>query len=168
MIIGLLHHGITVSNIDDAIAWYRDVLGLELVHRQRGDNAYTQTLVGIPGAVLEVAQFRVPSQLPRVSTHDIELIQYVKGGTTAEPPAVNQVAAAHLAFLVSDIDSLFRRASSQGATFRNPPTHITEGANQGGFGCYFHDPDGNTLEFIQPSPERLKNIRKVLGEAGDE
>lgn len=160
--LGILHHGITVSNIDDAVSWYRDVLGLELVHRQRGQNAYTPVLVGIPGAVLEVAQFRVRSTMPRISTHDIELIQYVQGGAEGQPPLVNQVAASHLAFLVSDIEELYSRAKEGGAVFRNPPTRITEGANKGGYGCYLHDPDGNTLEFIEPSPKRLQDMMSVI------
>lgn len=162
MILGLLHHGITVSNIEDAIAWYRDVLGLEFVHRQRGENAYTPILVGVPGAVLEVAQFKIPSPLPRLSTHDLELIQYVSQGFDGEPVPVNQVGTAHLAFLVTDIKTLYDRTRAHGALFRNPPTLITEGANEGGFGCYLHDPDGNTLEFIQPSPARLQDMRCLL------
>jgi len=39
--------------------------------------------------------------------------------------------------------------------FANPPVAITAGANNGGFACYFRDPDGITLELLQPSPERL-------------
>lgn len=162
MILGVLHHGITVTDIEQSIAWYGDVLGLELVHRQRQENTYTPLLVGVPGAVLEVAQFRVPGPLPRVSTHDLEIIQYIVGGEMHPSPVVNQVGVAHLAFLVTDIHSLHQRAAHAGATFRNPPTEITEGANVGGYGCYFHDPDGNTLEFIQPSPQRLGVIRSVL------
>jgi lactoylglutathione lyase len=158
VIVGILHHGIVISDIEQAVAWYRDVLGLELVHRQRGENAYTPILVGVPGAVLEVAQFRVSNELPRASTHDLELIQYVRQGVDGALPPVNQVGAAHLAFLVSDIQALYDRATRGGAQFRNPPTRITEGANEGGYGSYLHDPDGNTLEFIQPAPARLEAL----------
>lgn len=164
MLIGLLHHGVTVSDIEKAIAWYRDVLGLEFVHRQRQENAYTPVLVGIPGAVLDVAQFRVPSPLPRLSTHDVELIQYVTAGVDGTPAPVNQVGTAHLAFLVTEIEALYAKATAGGAAFRNAPTAITEGANAGGFGCYLHDPDGNTLEFIQPSPARLDRMQALLAE----
>jgi catechol 2,3-dioxygenase-like lactoylglutathione lyase family enzyme len=165
MIFGILHHGITVSDIDKAVAWYTEALGLELVHRQRQDNAYTQVLVGIPGAVLEVAQLRIPGTPPGPSTHDIELIQYIAQEAEGDPVPVNQVGAAHLAFLVDDIETLAGRARGAGARFRNEPVAITEGANVGGAACYLHDPDGNTLEFLQPSPERLDRIRR-LAEGG--
>ncbi|MFI5693828.1 VOC family protein [Kribbella sp. NPDC051586] len=159
MIFGILHHGITVSDISRAVAWYTEALGLELVHRQRQDNTYTQTLVGVPGAVLEVAQLRIAGTPTRPSSHDIELIQYVAQQAKGQPVAVNQVGAAHLAFLVDDIENLAARARAAGARFRNEPVAITEGANVGGAACYLHDPDGNTLEFLQPSPERLDRFR---------
>ncbi|MEV5968091.1 VOC family protein [Kribbella sp. NPDC051952] len=159
MIFGILHHGFTVSDIDKALAWYVDALGLELVHRQRQDNDYTRKLVGVEGAVLEVAQLRIPGTPPGPSTHDIELIQYVAEQSDGEAVAVNQVGAGHLAFLVDGIEALVARARAAGARFRNEPVSITEGANAGGAACYLHDPDGNTLEFLQPSPERLRRIR---------
>lgn len=162
MILGMLHHGIVVSDIEQAVSWYRDVLGLELVHRQRQENCYTPVLVGIPGAVLEVAQFKIPTSLPTLSTHDLELIEYVSAGVSGDPAPVNQTASAHIGFLVSDIDDLVETAKAGGAVFRNDPTTITHGANTGGKGCYFHDPDGNTLEFIQPSPERLEQMKDIL------
>lgn len=167
MIIGILHHGVTVQDIDAAVAWYTEALGLELVRRQRQENAYTPILVGVTGAVLEVAQLRIPSVPLGASTHHIELIQYVQEGITGAAPPVNQVGVAHLAFVVEDIYALAERARGYGARFRNDPVVIAEGANVGGVACYLHDPDGNTLEFLQPSPERLDLIRRIgAGDGG--
>ena len=77
MIADVLHFSFTVSDLDRSVDWYTRVLGLELVHRQRQENAYTQTLVGIPGAVLEIAQFAVPGVPPARSTHMLELVEYI-------------------------------------------------------------------------------------------
>ncbi|MCQ6272324.1 VOC family protein [Pseudarthrobacter sp. R1] len=162
MIIGQLHHGIVVSDIEKSIGWYCGSLGMELVRRQRQQNDYTPILVGVPEAILEVAQLRIPSPLPTVSTHDIELIEYIKAGISGEPAPVNQPGSAHLGFFVTDLAAHYESLRSSGTQFRNPPTAITEGANKGGWACYFHDPDGNTLEFIQPSPERLASMQELL------
>jgi catechol 2,3-dioxygenase-like lactoylglutathione lyase family enzyme len=79
----------------------------------------------------------------------------------------NSPGVAHLAFLVSDIIERFNRLSSLGVSFRNPPVLITEGTNRGGMVCYFHGPDGETLELLQPSPENLeKMVRKESGSSG--
>jgi lactoylglutathione lyase len=159
LIADVLHFSFTVSDIERSIDWYTRVLGLELVHRQRQENEYTQILVGIPGAVLEVAQFAVPGVPPTRSTHMLELVEYVtpRGDQFGELPT-NTVGCAHLALMVTDIHERYERMSGEGVAFRNPPVAITEGANAGGFACYFHDPDGITLELLQPSPARQQAL----------
>lgn len=162
MIADVLHFSFTVSDIERSVDWYTDVLGLELVHRQRQENEYTQILVGIPGAVLEVAQFAVPGVPPAHSTHMLELVQYLApAGGTLGPVATSTVGSAHLALLVTDIHTRYERMLARGVAFRNPPVSITEGANAGGFTCYFRDPDGITLELLQPSPQRLAAIARA-------
>ncbi len=150
MIADVLHFSFTVSDIERSVDWYTRVLGLELVHRQRQDNEYTRKLVGIRDAVLEIAQFVVPGVPPARSSHMLELVQYVapEGRNPGVLPT-NDVGVAHLALMVTDIHERHRRMSEEGVAFRNPPVEITAGANQGGFACYFHDPDGITLELLQ-------------------
>jgi catechol 2,3-dioxygenase-like lactoylglutathione lyase family enzyme len=159
VIADVLHFSFTVSDIERSVDWYTRVLGLELVHRQRQENAYTQVLVGIPGAVLEIAQFAVPGVPPARSTHMLELVEYVtpRGARTSGPPT-NDVGCAHLALLVTDIHARFARLQGLGVQFFNPPVEITAGANAGGFACYFRDPDGITLELLQPSDARLRSL----------
>jgi catechol 2,3-dioxygenase-like lactoylglutathione lyase family enzyme len=159
MIADVLHFSWTVSDLEQSIDWYTRVLGLELVHRQRQENEYTQVLVGIPGAVLEIAQFAVPGVPPTRSTHMLELVEYITPrGRDLGDLAPNSVGCAHLALMVTDIHERYRRMVEQGVVFRNPPVGITVGANMGGFACYFHDPDGLTLELLQPSVERLRSL----------
>lgn len=159
MIADVLHFSFTVRDIDRSIDWYTRVLGLELVHRQRQENAYTPILVGIPGAVLEIAQFAVPGVPPARSTHMLELVEYITPpGRDLGDLATNSVGCAHLALLVTDLEARYERMTALGVTFRNPPVKITEGANAGGLACYFHDPDGITLELLQPSPARLTGL----------
>lgn len=158
MIADVLHFSFTVSDIEQSVTWYTEVLGLELVHRQRQENEYTQVLVGIPGAILEVAQFKLPTLNPVYSSHLLELIQYVEGAGGTRDLPTNQVGVAHLALLVTDIHERYDRMVSAGVNFKNPPVRITAGANEGGFACYFTDPDGITLELLQFSPSRAEAV----------
>jgi lactoylglutathione lyase len=158
MIADVFHFSFTVSDLDRSIAWYTDVLGLELVHRQRQDNAYTRTLVGIPDAVLEIAQLRIPGVPPRRSTHMLELVEYVAPAGDVVELRTTTVGVAHLALMVDDVHERHARMVGQGVAFRNAPVAIEEGANAGGFSCYFSDPDGITLELLQPSPARLREL----------
>jgi catechol 2,3-dioxygenase-like lactoylglutathione lyase family enzyme len=154
----IFHFSFTVSDIEASIIWYRDVLGLEFVHRQRQENEYTRQLVGMPDAIMEVAQFKVPGIGPRLSTHVIELVQYVQPIGEQHHHRLNDVGTPHIAFLVTDIQSLYDRLLAAGVRFRTPPIRIAAGVNQGGLVCYFHDPDGFLLEMQEPSAERQASL----------
>ncbi|WP_165958735.1 VOC family protein [Actinomadura sp. KC345] len=148
------HFSFHVSDLDRSVAFYRDVLGMELVHVQEQDNAYTRSLVGYPDARLRVAQLAVPGREAHVSTHDLELVEYVVPRGERQDSARHHPGAAHLAFAVDDIDAEHDRLTALGVRFVSPPNRITEGANTGGAACYFLDPDDITLELVQPPPHR--------------
>jgi catechol 2,3-dioxygenase-like lactoylglutathione lyase family enzyme len=159
MIADVMHFSFTVSDIERSVRWYTEVLGLELVHRQRQENAYTQKLVGIDGAVLEVAQLKIPGLDPAYSTHMLELIEYIAArGEQPESLPTNQVGVAHLALLVTDIHDQYERMRAAGVQFRNPPVEITAGTNRGGWACYLSDPDGCTIELLQFDPDRAAQL----------
>ncbi|MEU6087114.1 VOC family protein [Streptomyces sp. NPDC047085] len=159
-VLGVLHVGLTVSDLDRSSDWYCHAFGLKEVHRQTGDNDYTRTLVGIPGAALRVAQLAMPDQgAVWPSSHTIELIEYVRepGGRVA--PLPNDVGASHLAFVVDDIEAICARITASGGVLRNPPTEVTAGVNRGSRACYLHDPDGHTLELMEYGAERAAALR---------
>jgi lactoylglutathione lyase len=144
------HFSFVVSDIERAVAWYRDVLGLRLVARQRQDNDYTRRFVAVPGAILEVAEFA----LPEVAASEevlLELIEYVEPPGEHSPPRRQDVGSAHLSFIVDDIAAEHERLSEAGASFVTPPVRIEAGVNAGGWVCYLSDPDGITLELFQPA-----------------
>ncbi|MFC5751842.1 VOC family protein [Actinomadura rugatobispora] len=153
MLTAVWHFSFHVADLDRSVAFYRDVLGMELVHVQDQDNEYTRALVGYPDARLRVAQLAVPRRDPaRVSTHDLELVEYVVPRGERQDPARHHPGAAHMAFAVDDIDAEHARLTGLGVRFVSPPNRITAGVNAGGAACYFLDPDEITLELVQPPP----------------
>ena len=77
MLVAVWHFSFTVSDIEQSIRFYRDVVGMELIHTQEQANAYTRNLVGYPDAHLKVAMFRIPGWHVGRSGHMLELIEYV-------------------------------------------------------------------------------------------
>ena len=57
---GLWHLSFTVSDLDRSVSFYRDLLGLVLVHRQTQQNEYTSRLVGFNDVHLDVAMLTIP------------------------------------------------------------------------------------------------------------
>jgi len=155
MVHGIWHFSFTVANIERSIGFYRDLLGLTLVHTQEQRNAYTSRLVGYPDAHLKVAQFAVPGQARTLSTHDLELVEYVNPRGVRGDSNICNPGAAHLAMCVDDIQAQYERLSAAGVGFHSPPNAITSGVNAGGFTCYFRDPDQIVLELVQPPVGRL-------------
>ena len=146
----LWHVGFVVRDIEAAIRFYTEALGLTLRHRQVQENEYTADLVGYPGAKLKVAQFQLPGRAPSRSGHMVELIEYVRPPGEPTEPENKRITAGHLAFEVDHIEPMKARLEAYGATFYSGILDITAGINAGGKAIYLRDPDGITLELIEP------------------
>jgi catechol 2,3-dioxygenase-like lactoylglutathione lyase family enzyme len=154
MISGFWHVSFTVSNLQTSVKWYTEVLGLELVYEQVQHNEYTSRLVAFPDAHLKVAQLRVPGLAVPVSRHHIELVEYIHPRGADIPLDTNRTGVGHWAFIVDDIHAEFERLRGLGVRFKaERPVAIEAGVNKGGYTVYFLDPDGITLELIQPPPK---------------
>ncbi len=149
---GVWHFSYTVSNLERTVAFYRDLLGFEVVHEQEQANPYTERLVGYEGAHLRVAMLKVGDEVG-VSGHVLELIEYVSPQgerINAEP---KNTLAAHMALYVRDLPPIYQRLKEAGVTFRSfgdGPVAIEAGRNKGGYTCYAQDPDGFVVELVQP------------------
>jgi catechol 2,3-dioxygenase-like lactoylglutathione lyase family enzyme len=155
MVIGIWHFSFTVSNLERSITFYRDILGMELVHTQEQSNEYTRKLVAYPDAHLRVAQFKTPASTCSPSTHVLELVEYLAPQGTKIDTGTCNVGTAHVAFVVEDIFAAYHTWRGQGVRFKSEPVAIEAGINRGGYTVYFLDPDDITLEIVQPPPGRL-------------
>jgi catechol 2,3-dioxygenase-like lactoylglutathione lyase family enzyme len=154
--LGVWHFSFTVSDIERSIRFYRDILGFELVHRQVQQNAYTSRLVGYADAHLKIAQFAVHGEPRGLSTHDLELVEYVTPRGHRGEAEIRNPGEAHLAICVDDADAEYARLRSLGVEFVSAPNRVEAGVNLGGKVCYFRDPDRIVLELVQPPAARLE------------
>lgn len=137
------HTGLVVKDLERSLAFYRDILGLELAARSREEGAYIESLVGIPGAVLEWAKLKVPGG------HLVELLQYISHPAPApaeELGRANRPGCSHLALTVADIDALFETLVAGGFKCEHAPQFSPDGKVKV---MYAHDPDGIILELVQ-------------------
>ena len=145
---GALHHtGYTVSDLDRSVAFYRDLMGLEVIAQQEKQGGYLAAIVGYPDAHVKMAHLRAPA-----SGHVLELFEYVAPeGSTPDRIEPRDVGTAHLCFLVDDLVDVHQRLVDAGVdTFVSPPVLVDTGINTGGYGVYLRDPDGIVLEIFQP------------------
>ncbi len=145
---GIHHAGLHVRDVARSVAFYRDLLGLQLLAERESRADYVGEIVGYPGATIRLAWLQHPHGGPI-----LELLQYVDPAGTPVDTATPNPGTAHVAFSVPDILATFERLRAAGIAFKSAaPVAITAGANRGGYAAYFTDPDGITLELLQPPP----------------
>lgn len=64
------HTGITVSNLERSLAFWRDVLGFEISHRAQQSGQLASEITGVSGAEILIAVLKAPGG------HKIELLEY--------------------------------------------------------------------------------------------
>jgi catechol 2,3-dioxygenase-like lactoylglutathione lyase family enzyme len=149
---GILHTGLTVSDLDRSVAFYRDLLGLELIAQWDSRQPYLRAIVAYPDAELRIALLRLPQAGEGAPGHHIELLEYRRPRGQRGDVNTYNPGNGHVAFMVADIDTTYAELSAKGVRFKSAPVPITHGRNAGAKGVYLFDPDDITLEMIQPAP----------------
>jgi lactoylglutathione lyase len=119
----LLHTRMRVSDMDQTIAFYRDVLGLEVVERKTSPRGS------------HLAFLRVPN-----SEELIELCSFPPSG-----PVKVQEDLVHLAFQVANLDDTIAGLQKRGITITDGPTATSSGSRF----IFIDAPDGYEVELIE-------------------
>jgi catechol 2,3-dioxygenase-like lactoylglutathione lyase family enzyme len=141
----MLHHtGLTISDLDRSLRFWRDAMGMQVLFQQEKKGGYLETIVGEPGAHVRMAHLAFDGEGPR-----IELFEYLApaGGRHTQRPA--DVGFAHVCVACDDIEERLERLVAAGGEAITGPVTIDTGANAGGRGLYLRDPDGHVVELFE-------------------
>ena len=145
-ILEVQHTGFTVTDLERSLAFYRDLLGFEVLATQEKQGGYLAEIVGYADAHVKMAHIGVPG-----SSHRIELFEYVSPTPRIGPLEPRLVGATHVCLIVEDLPALYERLLGAGVdSFFTPPVEVDTGINKGGFALYMRDLDGIILELFQP------------------
>jgi catechol 2,3-dioxygenase-like lactoylglutathione lyase family enzyme len=144
-IIAAVHTGITVSNLERSLAFWRDVLGFEFSHRAHQAGEMAEQITGVKGAELKLAVVKTPGG------HKIELLEYLaptdrKQNGDLRPCDVGHV---HVALTVENLEPLLGKIAASGWQAAGEPQTLQSGPNAGKRVIYVRDPDGTTIEFME-------------------
>jgi catechol 2,3-dioxygenase-like lactoylglutathione lyase family enzyme len=125
----LEHAGLTVTNLDKSVEWYRTMFGCEIVEElywpENGNKAVYLSL-GEKGSLLEL---------------------FGRAGTEkAYDPDRTMARYEHVCLIVEDLDKAYAELSSKGAKFITTPKPAKRKARL----AVLVDPDGFKIEILQP------------------
>ena len=138
------HHSFTVSDMEQSLGFYRDLLGLVVIKDvMRKELPSYDKIVGFKDAHLHIVALQDEGK-----NFKLELIQYINPPGIVVERDVNHVGTSHLALIVQDIHGLFDRLSKAGVTFNCPPLEVEiQGKTE--WCLYMSDPDRIPIELIQ-------------------
>jgi catechol 2,3-dioxygenase-like lactoylglutathione lyase family enzyme len=147
--------GFTVWDLDRSVAFYRDLLGLQLDWERVYEEEYVRQAVGYPSLRLRCALLKLPGTKTR-----LELLQYESVPRQRVDMHTANPGNSHLCIAVRDLDKIYQRLQSVGVESVSSPVVSTAGHYKGSKLVYLHDPDGISLQLMELHREgnRTKTI----------
>ena len=146
----MIHHvGLTVSDLDRSLGFWRDALGMEVVlEPQERQGGYFEAIVCEPGVHVRMAQLAFAG----TGTPRVELFQYLAPAAGVHRSRPADVGFSHVCLACPDLDGLLARLRDAGGEPFSDVVVVDTGANAGARCLYLRDPDGHVVELIQPAP----------------
>lgn len=148
--IGRIYHvGLTVSDLDKSIAFYRDILGLEFQGELMMIGEETDKMFQKKNCKVRVAYLNGSKH---IETPPVELIQFVDNKINKVKSDLFTTSISELCLYTDDIDFVYKKFVENHVECLSDPQYFDFSAQ--GFGkskaFYFKDPDGIILEMMQP------------------
>jgi catechol 2,3-dioxygenase-like lactoylglutathione lyase family enzyme len=135
MMTGFEHVGLVVRDVEKQKTFYRDILGLQVLHERE--------VLGIPGVRRKLIFLGNEK-----GEELLELVHYIDPPSPmGQPIYPNQVNSIHLCFNIVNLQNHYRELSDKGIRFLTPPKVIEGPGGVSVCLCYAQDPEGNWLEF---------------------
>ena len=141
MIVGIEHIGLSVADLDRSLAFYRDLMGFELLRvldcTPEGDLG---TVVGMPGCCARIAHLLLDGRM-------LELFEYAepRGRVQREDARQADHGWIHMGLTSSDVCGDYARLRDAGVAFLSEPVEFRPGV----WIVYFKGPDGEVVELRQ-------------------
>ena len=131
------HFGITVTDLDRTVEFYRDVFGLEVLDRFSVSGEAFSEGVGVKGATGSFAHLDADGAR-------VELVEYDPEGEEGVRGSVNRPGVKHLGLAIDDLRDFYEGLPDDVETLSEPQT-----TSSGARILFVQDPEGNLVEVIE-------------------
>ena len=131
------HYGVTVADLDRAVEFYRDALGLDVLDRFTVSGDAFADAVSVDGATGSFAHLDAGDAR-------VELVEYDPEGEARTGEAIDRPGTKHLGLAVADLDAFHERLPADVETLSDPRT--TESGTRI---LFLRDPERNLVEVVE-------------------
>jgi catechol 2,3-dioxygenase-like lactoylglutathione lyase family enzyme len=147
LFLGIDHSAIAVSNTEQSLHFYRDLLGMQVDSRSLNWRATQTRLDNLPGAKVQITALR-----PAQGGLGIELLDYLVPGKGRPIPSdwkSCDIAHMQIEFVVNDIEQAVEILRQDGVQFVSSRiVKFTDSGSPYRKGCLVKDPDGHAILLI--------------------
>ena len=136
------HVGLSVSSMEKSVAFYRGIMGMEVVLELDISDDRQARVIGVPGAKCRITHLRLGDAV-------LELFEYydAEGENKARGMQQSDHGLVHVGFEVDDFHARVRMLKEEGVPFVGEPIEYRPGV----WVLYFCGPDGEVCELRDTS-----------------
>ena len=144
----IMHVGITVSNIENSIKFYRDILGLTLKGQAVMEGKETDKLFAMNNCKVKIAYLNGSDN---IIAPPIELLQFVTPETIKDEAELNKISVSEICFRVDNVEKVYKHLIDNNVECLSEPQEFdfTSYGFSKSKALYFKDPDGIILELME-------------------
>lgn len=143
------YHGITVSDMERSIAFYRGLLGMKIDRTYEASGDPLEKATGLRGAHISAADITYQDDL---GDHRVKLVQWLSpAGRKVFEKRLCDVGASHSDLSLDRAQEVYDELSGKNVKFISPPVHPILDHPERMF-TYMLDPDGNVIELHRRVP----------------
>jgi catechol 2,3-dioxygenase-like lactoylglutathione lyase family enzyme len=140
MIKGLRHTGLVVQDINKALYFYRDLIGLTVFKDAQETGHFIGHILGIPDIKVRTIKMHCGKE------GLLELLNFDDKLIVSKAKQLTQQGFTHIALTVGNISILYDHLKNAGVAFISSPELSPDGRARVVFCC---DPEGNYLELVE-------------------
>ena len=144
----VMHIGITVSDIERSIKFYRDILGLTFKGQAVMEGKETDALFNMENCKIKIAYLNGSDN---IISPPIELLEFINHKTIEDKPQLNKISTSEICFKVNNIENVYKHLLKNNVECLSSPQEFdfTSYGFSKSKALYLKDPDGIILELME-------------------
>ena len=142
MIKEVRHIGITVTDMEKSLKFYRDLLGFKIEREMNENGSYIDNMLALDKVKVKTVKMSIEGSGGTL----IELLQFFSHPNKVENSKITRIGTSHFALTVDNLDDTYSKLKNMGLKFNAPPQLSPDGYAKITF-CF--DPDNTLIELVE-------------------